>query len=379
MDITHSYQTDVGIAGLSVGELPQHGRDLLPIIAGNSPESKSRRSPSQSRALLEQLLVCWQILPSMQPSLVNGVLKEILQPDEYRRLRHAWLATIAFAKAQVIGCSTFLQALEHRRLSYSLLKGAATAFQLYPAPYMRAAWDFDIGVARHDLAEAEALAIASGFHRAQQDPETKRFHRSDPYLRALVERQHYELGFLVRRLQVTNLPPETLEAIRVDKWTHQYWLDVDSDIPWCYAVVDIHHALALDMGLDDLLASVRTIRTSGLTLKVPDNAWLAAHLVYKLYWEGVHGYEKGLYQYADLVRLAPNLDAVTFDHFVDILRNRNLLAAGYYVFRRLPEFGISLPPYALRFIEQAALPPKDSEPTQVNDLGDMWPKLWGRR
>jgi hypothetical protein len=244
---------------------------------------------------------------------------------------------------------------------------------------MRAAWDLDIGVPKSTLSRAEALALSVGYQPAQQNAQSGRFYAADPKLRADVEAEHYELGFLVRRLQVTNLSSETIAALRDEVWTHKYWFDINSDAPCCYASVDIHHALSLDIPLAELLSHTRKLHVAGETFTVPDDAWLAVHLVFKLYWEGVHSYRKGLYAYADLIRLIPRLESEPFERVTAILEKHNLLAAGHYVFRRLPLFGLDLPDHIVHFIEATASPPLTTEPLQANDLGDMWPKLWGRR
>ena len=241
----------------------------------------------------------------------------VLSAADYARLRTVRLALISFAKVQIVACQPLLHAFREHDLKYSLLKGGATAFLLYPEPHMRGAWDIDIGVDLADLKKAEALANKFGYVSAQQDRNTNRFFRADPKLKASVEAGHYELGFLVRRLEVTNLPPATIEAIRSEPFTHQYWFDVENDFPCCYASVDIHHAISLDIPLRDLLAYARTVSFNSDTLRVPDNAWLMAHLVFKIYWEGVHNYGKCLYEYADLIRLVPRIDDHDFHRLVE--------------------------------------------------------------
>ena len=278
-----------------------------------------------------------------------------------------------FEKAQIAGNRQFLSSLAQHGVHHTLLKGAASACLLYPERHMRAAWDFDVGVGWNDLRDAEALALAAGFHQAQRDRDAPRFYRANRRLRAIVEESHFELGFLVRRLQVTNLSAETKAAIKAEKWCHQFWHDADTDKPWCYAVLDIHHKLSLDIGLDDLLLTVTSVERSGERINVPDFAWFAAHLIFKLYWEGVHSYGKGLYQCADLVRLIPHLDEPTFDRLANILDSYNLVAGGYYAFNHLADFGIAPPPHIARFIDDAQVPPSGSDPIEINDLGDVWP------
>ena len=352
---------------------------VIALLAGAEPQLSASAEPLASAKIVARLRECWQILPSLPESIFTGTLAELVTPDDLRSLHNAKLAIAAFEKAQITGNRQFLQSLDRHGIHYTLLKGAASACLLYPERYQRAAWDFDVGVAWRDLKTAEALALSSGFHQAQRDQDIPRFYRADRRLRAIVEQSHFELGFLARRLQVTNLSAETKAAIKAEPWCHQFWHDAESDNPWCYAVVDIHHKLSLDIGLDDLLASVRSVECSGEQIKVPDFAWFGAHLIFKLYWEGVHNYGKGLYQYADLVRLIPFLDAPTFDRLTTILDTYNLVAGGYHVFRHLPDFGIAPPAHIQSFIDDAGEPPKGSDPIEINDLGDAWPKLWGRR
>jgi hypothetical protein len=328
------------------------------------------------------LLECWRVLPSVPDEVCEGTLRAILQPNDFARLHNAWLAVSAFAKAQSVGSLPLIEAFHQSGIHYCLLKGAAAGYRLYPQPYMRTSWDFDLCVSRNDLEAAERLALRFGYRAAQRNADQNGFEAADPKLRAAVEAQHYELGFLVRRLQVTNLTPATLGAIRAVReqpWTHQFWEDVHESAPWCYSIVDIHHALSLDIGVEDLLSTARTMRTSNVQLRVPDDAWLAAHLIFKIYWEGVHSYKKGLYQFADVVRLMPFLNSAVFESLISILERHGMIAAGHYVFRRLPAFGVELPDHILSFVQDTFLPPEGGDPVRLNDVGDMWARLWGQR
>ncbi|WP_380785929.1 nucleotidyltransferase family protein [Sphingomonas sp. R86521] len=347
---------------------------FIRLLAGQAPEGDGP-DPAGSATLLALLLANWQVLPGLDPTL----LETALVAEDHPRFARARLAVTAFEQAQIVGCAGFLAALDTAGIRYALLKGAAAGCLLYPERHLRAAWDFDLGVGWDDLADAEALALDCGFHQAQRDPDRGQFVRADRELRAIVEESHFELGFLARRLLVTNLPDETRAAIRDEPWTHQFWHDADTDAPWCYAVVDIHHKLSLDIELDGLLACSWQKLYPDHVIGLPDFAWFGAHLVFKLYWESVHAYGKGLYQYADLVRLVPMLDPITFLRLVSILREHNLTAAAYHVFKHLPRFGIALPDHVAAFIAEARVPRAGTDPIDTNDLGDMWPKLWNRR
>jgi hypothetical protein len=360
-------------------KLTQVNENLAAIIAGAVPAPRKTRKAGDSANLLKGFLESWQILPSIPLSVLHDTLPKLLTAGDHLRLTRAYLAVVAFEKAQIAGCRDFLASLRRAGIRYSLLKGAASACLLYPERFMRAAWDFDLGVAWEDLGLAEQLALDSGFHQAQRDPDKPRFYRADRELRAIVEESHFELGFLVRRLLPTNLDSETRAAIAAEPWTHQFWHDSQTSEPWCYAVVDIHHKLSLDIELTDLLATAQTVECGGEQISVPSIAWSTAHLIYKLYWEGVHKYGKGLYQYADLIRLVSRLDGSSFTTVAEILDRYNLVAGGYYTLKHLVDFGVTLPPHIDAFLEAACTPPAGADPIEINDLGDVWPKLWGAR
>jgi hypothetical protein len=356
--------------------------DVLALMAGREPVPAVRRSPMESQALVEQLLDCWRILPSISASIFESSLQTILQPAEFLRLRNAWLAVSAFSKAQLVGFQPVIDEFERSGIFYSLLKGSAAGYRLYEQPFFRTSWDFDLGVSRRDIRAAEDLALQLGFRPAQKNFNKKRFEQADRTLRSAVETQHYELGFLVRRLEVTNLTDEALEAIRAvraEPWTHHFWENVDSARPWCYSILDIHHAISLDIGLNELLSSTKTVSSGTSKARIPDDAWLAAHLIFKIYWEGVHSYAKGLYQFADLVRIVPFLDSDKFTSLIAILERYGMIAAGHYVCRRLPAFGVALPEHIKAFVQDTFIPPSGADPNRLNDLGDMWAKLWGQR
>lgn len=57
-----------------------------------------------------------------------------------------------------------------------------------------------------------------------------------------------------------------------------------------------------------------------------------------------------------------------------------LEAGEYYVLRRLEtEFGLALNPELRDFLTRGAIPPASYSPEDLNDMGDVWPKLWGLR
>jgi len=184
----------------------------------------------------------------------------------------------------------------------------------------------------------------------------------------------------VKRLEVTNLSADAIAAIRAEQCVHNHWFDVDHPTPRCYASIDVHHALSLDIPVDELLASATERQIDAeLTVRVPDLTWLAVHLIFKVYWEGVHNYGKGLYEYADIARLLPRVDPDTFARALQVLGQYRLRAAAYYVLRRLPLLGIDLPKCVEAFLDAARTAAPGEHPLEANDFGDVWPKLFGRR
>jgi hypothetical protein len=104
-------------------------------------------------------------------------------------------------------------------------------------------------------------------------------------------------------------------------------------------------------------------------------------LIFKLYWEGVQRYRsRGVYQFADLVRLIEQIEGDVATKFFRLIEQYDLEAGAYYVLRRLEtDFGLKLGPDLRDFLTRASVPPADYLPSEVNDMGDMWPRLWGFR
>jgi hypothetical protein len=277
-------------------------------------------------------------------------------------------------------CARLISEFQQRDIPYALLKGSAVRFAAYSDPKQRMGKDFDIAIPRRHLRRAEQAALDCGFHAAQWNPTIKRFYLADPILRAQVEAQHYELGFLVRRQVATAITPHEAAALRRDLDTQFIWHITDLNELACYVSIDLHHGLSLEVQVEPLVAQATVINWNGLALQLSPPEWILFHLIYKIYWEGVHNYGQGVYQFADLVRLMPTTTSATFARLLQLLEAYRLEAGAYFVLRRLKQnFALALQPEIELFLEQTAQPPLDQEPLQLNDLGDMWPKLWGVR
>jgi hypothetical protein len=259
-----------------------------------------------------------------------------------------------------------------------LLKSSATRLLYYENPNRRIGWDIDILVPRQALRRAEQVARNIGFSPAEFDLKTKRFNPSPEWRRAAIEETHYELAFLVYRAEVdeyiSNPAKEMVSALPI---APAFWFTDDRKI-FMDVAVDIHHSLSLDLRGDHVLTDVRPVTIFGRQQLVPAPAWLAFHLIFKIYWEGVHCYGKGLYQFADLCRVIRHFEPTDSHALIELAERYAFVAGMYYVLRRLPSwFGTPLEPRLIEWLESARQVGHYDDPIKRNDFGDVWSKLWG--
>ena len=321
----------------------------------------------------------WQVIAVTGPRLLAWASPELQLAPCATAVRDRMASVVNFARVQLQVGERLIRALCDAGAPYALLKGSAVRFTAYADPVDRCGKDIDLLTSYRSLGIAQQITHELGFVPSQWNSELKRFHRANPVYRAMVEREHYELGFLVRRQVVDGLSSEDEAAIRRDMPSHYLWHETEDGRLACYVSADIHHALSLDLPADDVL---RTARMHSGAINVPSPAWFALHVIFKLYWEGVHTYRKGLYQYTDLllhVRLMSDSDC---RELLELLAAHQLEIAAYYVLRRLEtDLGEPLPETLVNFLEQHTFTPPGDEidARALNDMGDMWPKLWGYR
>jgi hypothetical protein len=328
----------------------------------------------------ELALTSWQVLPTILPRLLDWAGSGLVDDPVAQRVRDRAVGLTIVSRIQLTLCRRLVEAFAGQGVPYVLLKSSAVRLTSYPSPELRSGKDIDVGVPAPFLRQAERIACELGFVPAEWDRRTNSFRRADPVLRALVESRHHELGFLARRQRVSGLTPEQEAAIRRDLPNQYIWHLAPDGRLACYTYVDIHHGLNLDMRVEPLVETAQVWEGDGWSAKVPRAEWTLLHLIYKIYWEGVHNYRKGGYQFADLARLLPQVSEESFQILLRLLARYNLDAAAYYVLRRLEsDLGMELTPDQRAFLERAGTAPARGEPVDLNDLGDMWPKLWGYR
>lgn len=356
-------------------------RSLLWLL---SPEGSPPERPATARdvALAGWWIGrLWQALPTTLPRFAEWAGPAFEGTPWQRCLADRSEALRMTARLQIRAVSRIAEGLDRAAVPYVLLKGSALRFQLYDHPTHRLGGDLDFGVAAAALPEAVRVVSELGFHPAQWDSGANRFRQADPWLRTRVEAGHYELGFLVRSQSVVDMPEGVEAAVRrqLGSLSDRWYVAPDGRLA-CAVVVDLHHGISREIAMELLLRDARRLPTERGGYFVPAPYWTALHLIFKIYWEGVHTYRQGLYQYADLCRLVPRLTDDDVGVLWELLSEWGLEAAGHYVLRRLPtEFGVPLSGALTRLVDRAGWPPDGVAPLEVNDLGDMWPKLSGWR
>lgn len=323
------------------------------------------------------LLRSWQVLPAVLPKYLQWLGDETPNAVVLARSK----AIRALAQLQNQTWKQLSEQFHKERIPYVLLKSGALRWLCYQQPTDRCGFDVDIGVPRRYLQRSQEIVAQQGFQAAQWLEKHQRFERANPILKVLTEMVHYELGFLVCPKKVSGLHARTLQALSDQKEEiPNLWHFDAHHQPFGYVVLDIHHGISREISVDDMVATSRPFTKDSQLFHAPRLAWMAFHLIFKIYWEGVHNYDLTAYQFADLCRLLPLMDDTESEFLIHTLQRWQLVAAGYFVLRRLPHnFETPLPAKLQDFVNQAAKPNRSIKPKDQNDLGDMWGKVWGGR
>lgn len=344
------------------------------LLAGRTPAAElDADTAAATAAVLARC--CWQVLPELA-----GYFPEAWQAHaELAVLRRAGQALEVYGRLHSSLTLELADRFDDAGVDYVLLKSSAARYLVYDRPSLRVGWDIDLAVPPDDLARAERAARAMAFQPAEFDTRVMGFVPGDEARRREVAGTHYELAFLVYRADVGDALDPALRADLAGLPIAPAFPPTADGACLCDVALDIHHALALDISGDVVFDAPREAAAGRRGVRVPRAGALAFHIVFKLYWEGVHSYAKGLYQYADLVRLVPRLDDAECRVLIDHLEASNLEVAGLFVLRRLPwTFAVALPEPLSQWIDAVARRPRTGEPPMHNDLGDVWPRLWGR-
>jgi phospholipase C len=324
----------------------------------------------------------WQVIGTAGPRLRAWAGDRFAGHPAIRKVSDRELSVRILGELQLLLMDRVARTFALARIPYVFLKGSATRLIAYDRPSDRVGYDIDAAVPGARIRQAEQELLRLGFWQAEFDFAENRFVVADRHLRASVEARHYELGFLARRQRVTNLSPEAEAAIRRDLPAQKPWHATPDGGVACYVSIDLHHGINPEITSEPLVYTSRPVARGMVTLRAPATHWMLYHLIYKIYWEGVHNYGKGGFQYADLCRLLGCVEERDIPPFLRLLQEHVFETGAYFVLRRVPAFGVALPPALEAFVARMAHPPKTLKPVDplhLNDLGDMWPKLWGGR
>jgi hypothetical protein len=351
------------------------------LLGADESKPAIRFAPEQLKPASTFMLRNWQVLPIMAPKFLDWVSPKFQTCLEVEHVRDVTAAARALARIQLLLATRFGRELERRGVPYVLMKGSSAALALYPKPDLRSGLDVDVGVPKSHIKQAERVASEQGFVPAAFDEANRHVQRISEREREQVEARHYELVCFNRRQIVRGLSPEDDAAIRRSIPLPRAWHETEDGGLACYVTLDIHHGICLDIKVDAMVESARQQTSHGYSARIPQPEWMMLQLIFKIYWEGVQRYRtRGLYQYADLVRLVGQIEGPAASKFFELLEQYQLEAGAYYVLRRVEsEFGLKLNPELQDFLTRASTPPTDYLPNEVNDMGDMWPRLWGFR
>jgi hypothetical protein len=348
-------------------------------LLNEDPVPRKRATSEEFEVARDFAAHAWQLSPVLVPRILSWARGAAPEQDAADLTALARAAS-ALAAVQFALCRRVVDEFGRQGIPHALIKGSAVRVTAYQQdPLSRCGLDVDIAVPAPYLEAAQEVTRRQGFVAGSLLEGGRHFRTVDEDERAAVEATHYELACLVRRQRVQGVSPDLQAAIERAMPVLRPWHHLGPDLG-CYVTLDVHHGICLDIPVDELVAGARPVPAGDGQVNVPAPAWMLFHTIFKLYWEGAHNYRKGAYQYADLIRLLPLAAEDDQLELIDLLSRYELEAAGFYTLRRLPdEFGVALPPALAAFVQHAWAAPKDAFPSEVNDVGDMWAKIWGHR
>lgn len=321
-----------------------------------------------------------QVLPNYLAELTSSMKSCNIDSKIVGRIKSRGEALRAYTSLNISVVKEITELFSHQDIKYCLLKGAAARLIAYGAAENRSGLDTDIAVNQKNLNLSRDLLYNSGFYQAKWLAHEGRFVQASIEERKHVRDNHYELGYIVRRQKFEGTPEQRQHILdQIDMFPNPWHLTDDGTLA-AYVIIDVHHGLSLDIDTVQILDSSNEFENSYGSFYIPSIPWLLFHLIYKLYWEGVHNYNKGLYQYADIIGLLRLASKDDLAELLLLLDKWKMVAAGYYVLRRLPEhFDVILDSTITNFLESSTQASSRYMPIEENNLGDMWNKIWGFR
>jgi hypothetical protein len=357
-------------------ELPVHEYAVARLLAGLPCDPDL--TDGQAEDVANWIGSVWHVAPVAIP-LFLGRFGDQVSESTVKRLTAISAAAALQGKAFREVTSDVARIFANRNIDLVALKGTANGFMAYPDPEHRTGADLDFCVRPDKLDDSKDALKAIGFWAGDYDPEDQVFLPSDKAEREHQEDKHYALGFWVKMLDLGEVSPEAADGFALAGELLPFASQVDGRHVKTPVLVDIHHAIGSGVSAEDIMDRPIEHVWNGTKICLPPREWAAFHALLKLYWEGGQSYRKGFQYLADLARILTTMSEDEQDMLVSLIEGYNLGAGGYYVLRRLPAcMDIDLSGAVHDALDGWASAPPGETPQSYNDLGDFWPRLFGR-
>lgn len=334
------------------------------------PGCKRRQTDIASPEILSVLLKrLWHCSGLILDNAADGSSTNEL-PNEFRTLReavhHLW-------RLQFDAMLKVSQLLRSNGIPFAFCKGAATALIAYQ-PGHRISGDIDIAFAKPDAIQAHCLLRSHGFIQCGFDKNSRTYVPLADDDARKQEVGHHELCMLL----LQRVLPEPLalhfRAIGPLSFILEPMIQIQGDKVLYNGEIDIHHGIFSNIPCDELVGTSAPSAISD-QLCVPGIEHVFVHAAMKMYLESVHAYFKGPHQFIDLSRLAEEMDDADWNAAISLFRQYNMLHAGYYICRRIAQHCAWFPARVVDILGTTASQ-RSGTPTELNDFGDFWDKMW---
>ncbi|HKJ72899.1 MAG TPA: nucleotidyltransferase family protein [Alphaproteobacteria bacterium] len=346
------------------------------LLAGHIFESEL--TDWQAEAVADDIGSIWHVAPTTIPTFVERFGDQVSAPTHRRLSAISKAATIQGQLCREVAADV-ADVFANRDIDLVALKGTANGFLAYADPAHRTGADLDFCVRPEDLDGAKDAMRAAGFWAGDYDAESQVFVPSDPKERERREDGHYALGFWVKMIDLGEVDGDTADGFAVAGELLPFASEVSGRHVKTPVLIDIHHSVGAGVSAEDIMDRFKPHVWNSSEIYLPPCEWMAFHALLKLYWEGGQGYRKGFQYLADFARILPLMTEEELDGFIGLVEGHNLKAGGYYVMRRMPAcIGIDFSDAMKDVLEQWSTPPGSETPASYNDIGDFWPRLFGR-
>lgn len=273
--------------------------------------------------------------------------------------------------------------LKHHQINHALLKGGASSLLVH-APGGRLLGDLDIAIENPKIYKAREVLEQSGYYTCGWNHGLRKYQLLDRGTASKQEVGHYQLAMLVRRRDVSDrLNCYSDGVVRLASSIFHPMLDFDPKSgKLIFSVeLDLHHAIASNIGITDEIETSVLTDVVGGKVRVANAEATLAHTIFKLYYEGAQT-GKGGHQFVDAKLLALKLLPREWPTFWQRVSDWHTAPSAYYILMRLFTFDLhrgegELPHECIQGLVEAAAHYSSCMNKRYADLGDPWDRIWG--